>query len=249
MRSRPLACAALVLLALLVFGAALSVTLEPFASATAPLAPPDRCRYTQPTTRYALTKAGADRPCLWHSANEGYGPMDHEACQAKCASAEHPGCVGFTQPTDGVCVLYGTGALPDTPPTGTERGGEGAVTFHACRDTAPPTYLEQGDNQLDIACTRAADPKPRDTCQYLGSSAGCAEGRCLPPFAPDATMSCTQAWSALLDEFPASVDPAQGGLMDREAFLRASCDGSVGIGNRAGAGVGAGTAGTCAPRK
>ena len=243
MPPRPLACVALALLALLVFGAALSATLEPFTSATAPLAPSDRCSYTQPTPRYALTKAGADRPSLWHSANEGYGPMDHEACQAKCA--EHPDCVGFTQPTAGVCALYGAGALQDTPPEGTERGGEGAVTFHACRDTAPPTYLEQGDNQLDIACTRAADPKPRDTCQYLGSSGGCAEGRCLPPFAPDATMSCTQAWSALLDEFPAAVDPKQGGLMDREAFLRASCDGSVDTGK----GAGAGTAGTCAPRK
>ena len=63
----------------------------------------DRCKYIQPTTRYALDKAGADRPCLWHSANEGYGPMDREACQEKCASTEHPErCVGFTQPTDGV---------------------------------------------------------------------------------------------------------------------------------------------------
>lgn len=242
---RPLAYVALVILALLVFGAALSATLEPFASASTA----DRCKYIQPTTRYALDKAGADRPCLWHSANEGYGPMDREACQEKCASTEHPErCVGFTQPTDGVCVLYGAGALPDVPPTGMARGGEGATTFYACRDTAPPTYLEQRDGQLDIRCTRAAEPKPRDTCPYLGSP-GCAEGRCLPPFKPDATMSCTQAWSALLDEFPAEVDPAQGGLIDREAFLRASCDGSVGVGREPGGRAGAGADGTCAQRK
>lgn len=181
---------------------------------------PDKCRFVTTKMRYVIDEKGEDIQSLFRS-NDGairLTSMNREQCQSKCATT--PGCIGYTIPRDGECVLYEEGKLLVDPPDSITE----PVPFYECRDSAPPKYLEQRDSRIDVSCRSNTSTNPCKTCSYLGSP-GCSEGSCLPPFTSESNIHsspCTQ-WEKLLNRFPDAVDTTKGGLVDQDTFLKATC--------------------------
>ena len=202
-----------VFIALLLFGSFFPGLIESFAE-------PDRCRFVATKMRYTTDSKGDDIQSLFRS-NDGTrrsSSMNRKQCQAKCGSMQ--GCKGYTIPRDGECVLYEEGKLSEDPPDTISE----PVPFYECRDSAPPKYLEQRDNRIDISCRPTTSTKPCKTCSYLGSP-GCSEGSCLPPFTSESNIKlspCPQ-WEGLLNRFPDAVDTTKGGLVDKDTFLETTC--------------------------
>ena len=202
-----------VFIALLLFGSFFPGLIESFAE-------PDRCRFVATKMRYTTDSKGDDIQSLFRS-NDGTrrsSSMNRKQCQAKCGSMQ--GCKGYTIPRDGECVLYEEGKLSEDPPDTISE----PVPFYECRDSAPPKYLEQRDNRIDISCRPTTSTKPCKTCSYLGSP-GCSEGSCLPPFTSESNIKlspCAQ-WEELLSRFPDAVDTTKGGLVDKDTFLETTC--------------------------
>ena len=121
---------------------------------------PDKCRFVTTKMRYVIDEKGEDIQSLFRS-NDGairLTSMNREQCQSKCATT--PGCIGYTIPRDGECVLYEEGKLLVDPPDSITE----PVPFYECGRFLFTTIHIRIKYTLITMCTMGKTIEPFSGC-------------------------------------------------------------------------------------